>query len=356
MTRISIKLAATSIVLLCALSLAAPSLAQSTVIKVEVLPNGDARWTTEKVFSLDTPDDINEWDAIATQGKDKYLAEFEGRMKDYVARISEAAGRTMAVNDVEVAVEKTQPYALLENTSRAYGVIRYEFTWTGFAMTGGDSLEVGDSFIDGFLLNEGDSISFTLPSGYEIDSISPDQYDYKKSYQPQVKWSVDVTNNTASDVMLFQSGEPSIIMRKTASSAFALEWWMLVPAMAASAALGFGGAYLLLNRKPRAIVAPPVPDLILPDAGTAEPEVLPAPDEGRFLSDEERIVKYLEEAGGQMFQSDLVRRTDFSKSKLSMVLSDLKEKGTIIKIKKGKENLIRLNRLSADTAGEPPKE
>ncbi|WP_231845213.1 helix-turn-helix transcriptional regulator [Methanocella paludicola] len=341
-----------SLVLLCALSLAAPTLAQSTVVKVELFPNGDARWTTEKVFSLDTQEDIIEWDAIAAQGRDKYLAEFEARMKDYVARISGTIGRAMAVNDVEVSVEKNQPYAMLDNTSRSYGVIRYEFTWTGFAMTGGDSLEVGDSFVDGFLLSEGDSISFTLPSGYEIDSISPDQYDYKKSYQPQVKWSVDVTNDTVSDVMLFQSGEPSIIMQKTASAAFAIEWWMLIPAMAVSAALGFGAAYLFMNRRPRPVEAPPVPDLIMPDAGTAEPEVLPVPDEGRFLSDEERIVRYLEEAGGQMFQSDLVRKTDFSKSKLSMVLSDLKEKGTIIKIKKGKENLIRLNRPPA----EGPKE
>jgi len=54
-------------------------------------------------------------------------------MKDYVAKISEAAGRAMAVNDVEVAVEKTQPYAMIDNASRAYGVIRYEFTWAGFA-------------------------------------------------------------------------------------------------------------------------------------------------------------------------------------------------------------------------------
>lgn len=352
MTRILIKLAVTSLVLLCALSLAAPALAQSTVIKVEVLPNGDARWTTEKVFSLDTPEDINEWDAIAAQGRDTYLAEFEGRMKDYVARISEAAGRAMAVKDVDAAVEMTKPYALLDNTSRAYGVIRYEFTWAGFAMTGGDSLEVGDAFIDGFLLNEGDSISFTLPSGYEIDSISPDQYDYKKSYLPQVKWSVGVNNDTASDVLLFQSGEPSIIMRKEASPAFAVEWWILIPAMAVSAAAGFGGAYFLLNRKPKPIEAPPMPDLIVPDAGTEEPEVLPVPDEGRFLSDEERIVKYLEEAGGQMFQSDLVKKTDFSKSKLSMVLSDLHDKGTILKIKKGKENLIRLNRLPADKRDE----
>src|SRR5512146_3128876 len=141
MTRILIKLAVMSLVLLCALSLAAPTLAQSTVVKVEVFPNGDARWTTEKVFSLDTQEDIIEWDAIAAQGRDKYLAEFEARMKDYVARISGTIGRAMAVNDVEVSVEKNQPYAMLDNTSRSYGVIRYEFTWTGFAMTGGDSLE-----------------------------------------------------------------------------------------------------------------------------------------------------------------------------------------------------------------------
>lgn len=351
MTRILIKLAVISLVLIC--TLYQPALAQSTVINVDVLPNGDARWTTEKMISLDTPEDVAGWDATAAQGRDKYLSEFDARMKDYVARISSSVGRTMTVKDVNVAVEKAQPYALLDNGSHTYGVIRYEFTWTGFAMASGAALEVGDAFTDGFLLYEGDSITFTLPSGYDINSISPGPDDYKKSLQPQVKWTVDSVNKTGSNMRLFQSGEPSILMQKTAAQALGFEWWMLIPAMLISAVVGFGAAYLLLKKRSPDIEAPPIPDRILPDAGVEVSEELPAPDEGRYMSDEEKIVKYLEEAGGQMFQSDLVKKTDFSKSKLSMVLSDLKEKGTVIKIKKGKENLIRLNRPSADRPDEP---
>ncbi|HTX44150.1 MAG TPA: hypothetical protein VMC61_05425, partial [Methanocella sp.] len=142
----------------------------------------------------------------------------------------------------------------------------------------------------------------------------------------------------------------------------------LIPVILISAVIGFGAACVLFMRKPRPR-APPMPHpglqvmAPIPDAGVEMPEGLPPLDEGRYMSDEERIVKYLEEAGGQMFQSDLVKRTDFSKSKLSMVLSDLKDKGTILKIKKGKENLIRLNRPTADRPegpkdepGEEPKE
>jgi uncharacterized membrane protein len=125
---------------------------------------------------------------------------------------------------------------------------------------------------------------------------------------------------------------------------------MFMPVILLSLVVGFGAGYVLLKRQqPKPVELPPLPDHlpdrpIMPDAGT-EAE-LPEIAGDRYLSDEEKVIMFLEEAGGQMFQSDLVKKTDFSKSKLSMVLSDLKEKGTILKIKKGKENLIRLNRPS----------
>jgi hypothetical protein len=119
---------------------------------------------------------------------------------------------------------------------------------------------------------------------------------------------------------------------------------MLIPVILVSALIGFGAAYFIIRRRAPVVEAPPVPDRVEPDEDVEVPVDIPPMDEGRFLTDEERVIKFLEEAGGQMFQSDLVRKTDFSKSKLSMVLSDLKEKGTIVKIKKGKENLIRLSR------------
>jgi len=334
--------------------LATPSLAadSSTSIRVEVLSNGDAHWTTEKKIPLETPDDVASWDATAAQDTDRYKSEFDTRMKDTVSKISAAIGRPMAVKDVNVTVEKEQPYALSDNGTMTYGIIRYDFTWTGFAMAGGNSLEAGDAFVDGFLLNKDDDITFIFPPGYDVIDISPAPDDLKNAYQLQVRWTGSTNNGTGEDIRLFSSGEPSIIMRK-ASVPLSLEWWMLIPVILLSVAVGFGAGFVLLKRQPRPVEIPPLPDrVIMPDAGmggSPEPQEFA---EDRYLSDEEKVVMYLEEAGGQMFQSDLVKKTDFSKSKLSMVLSDLKDKGTILKIKKGKENLIRLNRPSDDKPGE----
>jgi uridylate kinase len=60
------------------------------------------------------------------------------------------------------------------------------------------------------------------------------------------------------------------------------------------------------------------------------------------LQYEEMIEHILIKSGGQAFQSDIVKETMLSKSKISIVISEMKHKGRIIKIRRGKENLIRL--------------
>jgi uncharacterized membrane protein len=223
-----------------------------------------------------------------------------------------------------------------------YGVIRYQFTWTNFAMLRGNELEVGDAFVDGLVLNREDSLRIILPADYKILSVSPAYDDFNDKYQPEVTWYGDSVNSTDQGARLFASGEPSITIQQGSGSLFSFSWWMLIPAILLSALIGFGAAYLLYNRKE----APYVPAIAPETAEIAPEQPAKLPQQAgseRYLSDEEKIIKYLEESGGQMFQSDLVKKTDFSKSKLSMVLSELKEKGKIIKIKKGKENLIRLN-------------
>jgi|GEM_PF-5077168 len=324
----------------------------STSISVEVLANGDAHWTTTKKIPLNTPDEVAGWDATAAASTDSYKVQFETSMKDYVNKISSAIGRPMLVQDVNVAIDRSSPYDATADSNITYGIIRYDFNWTGFAMASDDSLDIGDAFIDGFILNRDDTIDFILPHGYTITSVSPAYDDIKQTYQPQVMWTGQTQNNTEDSVRLFSSGEPSITMSIAATPFVSLDWWMLIPIVLMSAALGFGAAYLVIDRQKRLPAPARAPDvggqIPVPDAGTVEPAPSKEFKEGRYMSDEERVVMYLEEAGGQMFQSDLVKKTDFSKSKLSMVLSELKEKGTIIKIKKGKENLIRLNRSPQD--------
>jgi uncharacterized membrane protein len=58
---------------------------------------------------------------------------------------------------------------------------------------------------------------------------------------------------------------------------------------------------------------------------------------------EKEIEKLLSNAGGAAFQSDIVNAAGLSKSAISVVLSRMHKDGKIVKIRRGRENLIRLN-------------
>nr|WP_233340415.1 helix-turn-helix domain-containing protein [Haloprofundus sp. MHR1] len=58
------------------------------------------------------------------------------------------------------------------------------------------------------------------------------------------------------------------------------------------------------------------------------------------LSDEERILQLLEAHDGQMRQVEIVEEVEWSKAKVSRLLSQLDEDGEITKLRLGRENLI----------------
>ncbi|HUW67226.1 MAG TPA: hypothetical protein VMW20_04170 [Candidatus Nanoarchaeia archaeon] len=60
------------------------------------------------------------------------------------------------------------------------------------------------------------------------------------------------------------------------------------------------------------------------------------------LEYEEMIEQILNRSGGQVYQSEIIKEMRLSKSKISILLTKMKEEGKIIKIRKGKENIIRL--------------
>ena len=68
-------------------------------------------------------------------------------------------------------------------------------------------------------------------------------------------------------------------------------------------------------------------------------------------SDEDRIVRLLRDHGGRMKQTRIVEQTDWSKSKVSMLLSDMEEQGLISKLPVGRENLITLPGEEPDAVG-----
>ncbi|RDZ51168.1 MarR family transcriptional regulator [Haloferax sp. Atlit-4N] len=67
-------------------------------------------------------------------------------------------------------------------------------------------------------------------------------------------------------------------------------------------------------------------------------DAYPGPEE--LLDDETRILKLLDDNGGQLRQSKVVEGTGWSKSKVSRVLSRMADEGSVAKINLGRENLI----------------
>ena len=60
------------------------------------------------------------------------------------------------------------------------------------------------------------------------------------------------------------------------------------------------------------------------------------------MSDREQVTELLEENGGRMRQSDIVRSVDWSKAKVSRLLSELEDDGEVSKLRLGRENLVCL--------------
>ncbi len=58
---------------------------------------------------------------------------------------------------------------------------------------------------------------------------------------------------------------------------------------------------------------------------------------------EERLVQLLHTHGGELFQSEIVKNLGLPKSTVSSALNKLHRRGVIQKVKKGRENLIRLS-------------
>lgn len=60
------------------------------------------------------------------------------------------------------------------------------------------------------------------------------------------------------------------------------------------------------------------------------------------MTDEHRVLQMLESNGGQLRQSTIVDNTEWSKSKISRLLSKMEDQSQIEKISHGRENIIVL--------------
>lgn len=94
-------------------------------------------------------------------------------------------------------------------------------------------------------------------------------------------------------------------------------------------------------------------DGVAPDEPEPEPTPEPAPEP---LTDEDRVQGLLREHGGRMKQTRIVEETDWSKAKVSRLLSSMNDEGTIEKLSIGRENIVSLDGHGPEAARSPHEE
>jgi|AntDeeMetagen285_2_1112576.scaffolds.fasta_scaffold07537_1 hypothetical protein len=86
---------------------------------------------------------------------------------------------------------------------------------------------------------------------------------------------------------------------------------------------------------------------------TSEPSPEPTPEP---LTDEDRVQTLLREQGGRMKQTRIVEETDWSKAKVSRLLSSMTDEGTVEKLSIGRENIVSLDGHGPEAARSPHEE
>ena len=314
--------AITVLLLFCILPLAAAASPSeyATTYTISLQPDGSALWSVEYRTPLASSDDLAGFENYSADLNEVYLPQLEDLMQHSAYGAAAATSRPMSVGNFSGnAVVQTSP-------TGQFGVVTYTFAWTNFSVLE-SGLVTGDSFAGGLYLDKDSALIIRYPSGYSVTSADP---------APDQQSGNSLTWYGERE---FDAGEPQVVL---AGPAFPLLPLIALIAVMIVAAAGF--AVYRRKRSPSAGLDE------VPDEPADEAPVLSGAD---LASLEDRILGLLRAHGGERFQSEIVKELGLPKSTVSSTLNDLHQRGIIQKIKKGRENLIRLTGTGESTSPSP---
>jgi hypothetical protein len=362
----------------------APGIAAQSVehdrfeFEITVEADADARWTFRYKRVLENETERRDFESLA--------AEFNGNetetyrdFRDRASRLTERAENTSGIDRPMNATGFRKEAYVTGVAADNLGVVEMSFHWSNGAARKSDGRVVlGDVFAGGSYLGPNQSMVVTAGEGVSLDDAQPGPasratgsvtYEGKRTFgdrRPQVMFVPTATEGTTGDGTGSdgtappggdgQDGDPG---PGDGSGSLPLPWLTL----AALVLLGLGatvayraGAFDRDGAGAAGTTDAPPDDDGDPGGGTAgeaaeEPE--PAVPEEELVSDEERVIALLEDHGGRMKQVNIVEETGWSKSKVSMLLSEMEEDGAISKLRIGRENVISLPGQEPDAAGSP---
>ena len=283
----------------------------SITYTITVADDGSALWRVEyRTLLLSDTDDTN-FKAYTRDLPGVYLPQFRELMERSAAQAAVASGRNMQITGV------TGDAVMQESPTGRYGIVVYTARWDGFARPG-TTVTIGDAFAGGLYLEKDNLLVIRYPGGYRVARAEPEPDNSRDG----LVWYGQRS---------FGAGEPRVVLEQPVSPLL-----LVAAGLVLVTVIAFAG-FALLRRKNSGNT----PDEPLATISLTETEL---------MSIEDRIVQLLRSHNGELFQSDIVRLIGLPKSTISTVLNNLHARGMIIKVKRGRENLIRLSQgTSPDT-------
>ncbi|SIR60073.1 helix-turn-helix transcriptional regulator [Natronorubrum thiooxidans] len=344
----------------------APDFDQTT-FEITVHEDGSATWTFRHEQRFGTG---NETTTADREAFEEFAATFESEETELYNRFTEQA-RAMTdtgaeVTDREMDAADFERSATVEDLGGTRGIVELSFTWNGFAHVEDGTVEVGDVF-QNLYLGPDQALDIQAGDGLMFDRVQPeDSAQYSRSSledADSVRWSGE---------QQFLDGQPwAVLVQERAAGDSAsvnsdnMAWYL---AIAAIVGLGIAGGGLWYRRQSaggETDAGPSTGQSASSDAtaATAAPtedeqrtepssESAPLPDE-ELLTDEDRVIRLIRENGGRMKQVNIVEETGWSKSKVSMLLSEMEAEDTISKLRVGRENIISLEGFEPEATKSP---
>jgi uncharacterized membrane protein len=344
--------------------------------EIRVYANGSARWTVRASRPLENQTEVDRFRTFAEEfetTETDAFRDFRSRARRLTAFGTNATGREM--NATAFGRE-----ARVVELGRTRGVVELSFRWTNFARTDGQRVIVDDVFRGGMFIDSGQQLVIAPGEGLVFESVDPPPD--SQSAEGDLAASGTVTwfgeRNFADRrpravlVSPEQAGTPTQAARADGTAGATAtptpgagggdgNGLGMAPLVAVVVVLlGLGGAFALYSGTADGLVptgggsgggTAPESTAAGADAGAGSASAA-VPDE-ELLSDEDRVLGLLEDNGGRMKQVKIVEETDWSKSKVSMLLSDMEDDGEISKLRVGRENIISKAGHEPDAAGSP---
>ena len=313
------------------------------VMRVTLAPDGTARWAVAYRTRLDDENTTAAFESVQSDVEDNASAftdRFVTGMRRAVRSTENATGREMALRNATVTATK-------EQLGQEYGVLTYRFTWTNFAAVEGDRIRAGDA-LSGLFLDSETSLVVAWPEGYAVERVTPRPTE-NRTNEAVWRGQLDFGPEQPRVVLAPGGGSggggagPLVAGAILAVLAVATAGWLVTTRVrgdgatpgaggAGDGATGGDGAGTTAGGSAGG-----------PDSADAGEDA--AGDDGppeELLSNEERVIRLLDDNGGRIKQQRIAEEYDWTDAKTSQVVGSLREDGEVETFRIGRENVVAL--------------